>query len=95
MANRNCAPDDLVAVAGELGRAVSIPTLWIYAQNDSYFGPELSRRMADTFRAAGGRADFHLLPAVGEDGHFIIHYPEAVRFWAPILDKFLARIGPQ
>ena len=93
-ANRNCAPDDLIAVSAEFGRAIRIPTLWIYTQNDSYFGPDLSQRMAHSFRAAGGRADFHLLPAFGEEGHFIIHSPDAVRIWAPIVEKFLARVSP-
>jgi dienelactone hydrolase len=95
MANQNCAPDKLVDVTEQLGRGIRIPTLWLYPRNDTFFGPDLSQRMADKFRAAGGRADFHLLPPFGEDGHFFIHSPDAVRIWAPIVDKFLARIGTQ
>jgi hypothetical protein len=44
--------------------------LWIYAENDSYFGPELTKRMHNAFTAAGGDAEYHLLPAFGNDGHF-------------------------
>ena len=70
--NNNCAPDKLVAATGEFGRAARVPMLWIYAENDSYFGPELTKRMHVAFTAAGGDAEYHLLPAFGNDGHFLI-----------------------
>ena len=38
--NNNCAPDRLVAATGEFGRTARIPMLWIYIENDTYFGPE-------------------------------------------------------
>ncbi len=90
VANRNCAPDRLVDAAAAYGRTGRVPTLWLYSQNDSYFGPALSRRMAEAYRAAGGRADYRLLPAVGEEGHTLIYSQDAVRSWAPIVEKFVA-----
>jgi len=63
--------------------------LWIYARNDSYFGPELSKRLADAFRAAGGNAEYHLLPDFGADGHFMIDSADAVQIWAPLVSEFL------
>ena len=88
-AGRNCAPERLVATAGEFGRKARVPILWLSAENDSYFGPELSKRMAEAFRGAGGRAEYHLLPPVGDDGHRMISAPEAVATWGPIVEKFL------
>ena len=38
---------------------------------------------------AGGRADFHLLPPVGNDGHDLIRSSEGAVLWAPLLEKFL------
>src|SRR5262249_52457269 len=90
--NRNCAPDRLVEALSEFGRAARIPTLWIYAQNDLYFDPALSRRMADAFRSSGGRADFHLVPAFDDDGHRLMEAADGVAVWAPLVEKFLARI---
>jgi dienelactone hydrolase len=87
--NSNCAPDRLVEAAAQFGRTARIPTLWIYVQNDSYFGPELSRRLASAYEAAGGNVEYHLLPDFGEDGHFFIDSPDAVRIWAPLVSKFL------
>jgi len=87
--NNNCAPDRLVEAAAQFGRTARTPMLWIYVHNDSYFGPELSMRLASAFQAAGGNVEYHLLPDFGEDGHFFIDSPDAVRFWEPLVGKFL------
>jgi dienelactone hydrolase len=87
--NNNCAPDRLVAATAAFGRTARIPMLWIYTRNDTYFGPELSRRMHDAFVAAGGQADYRLLEAFGSDGHFLIDAPEAVSIWSPLVEQFL------
>src|SRR5262249_17853912 len=87
----NCAPDRLVEAAGQFGRTARIPMLWIYTHNDSYFGPELSMRLASAFQAAGGNVEYHLLPDFGADGHFFIDSPDAVQIWAPLVSDFLAR----
>ena len=87
----NCAPDRLVAAAAKFGATARVATLWLYAQNDSYFAPALAQRMADAFRAAGGRAEFHLLPAVKDDGHGLIETPEGAAAWEPVVAEFLAK----
>ena len=92
IANQNCAPDHLVSAAAAYGRTAGAPTLWLYSANDSYFGPDLSRRMADAFRSAGGRAEYRLLPPVGEEGHSLIYSRAAVHYWGPIVEKFLTTL---
>ena len=87
--NNNCAPDNLVEAAAQFGRTARIPALWIYVHNDSYFGPELSMRMASAYRAAGGNVEYHLLPDFGQDGHFMIDSGDAVPIWAPLVREFL------
>lgn len=87
--NNNCAPDRLVETAGAFGSTARIPTLWIYTRNDTYFGPDLSRRMHAAFVAAGGQADYHLLDPFGGDGHFLIDAPQAVAIWSPLVGQFL------
>jgi dienelactone hydrolase len=88
-ANNNCAPDKLVAATGELGRTARTPMLWIYVENDTFFGPALSNRMHQAYTAAGGSAEYHLLPPFGSDGHFLIDSPEAIPLWAPLVAAFL------
>src|SRR3979409_1352407 len=68
--NNNCAPDRLVDATGEFGRTSRGPMLWMYIENDTDFGPELSKRLHAAFRAAGGNAEYHLFPPHGGDGHF-------------------------
>jgi dienelactone hydrolase len=87
--NNNCAPDKLVEAAGELGRTSRVPMLWIYIENDTFFGPELSRRMYAAFTAAGGNAEYFLFPPHGSDGHYFIGSPDAVRIWSPLVGAFL------
>ena len=89
--NSNCAPDRLVEAAAQFGRTARIPMLWIYTRNDSYFGPELSMRLASAFKSAGGVVEYHLLPDFGADGHFFIDSPDAIRIWSPLVSEFLGR----
>lgn len=87
--NNNCAPDNLVEAAAQFGRTARIPMLWIYCHNDSYFGPELTKRLATAFQAAGGNVEYHTLPDFGGDGHFMIDSADAVQIWAPLVSEFL------
>jgi len=89
--NNKCAPDKLVAATGEFGRTARVPMLWIYAENDTYFGPELTKRMHDAFVAAGGNAEYRVLPPFGSDGHFMIDSPDAVPIWSPLVSQFLEK----
>jgi dienelactone hydrolase len=87
--NNNCAPDKLVDATREFGRTSRIPMLWIYSENDTYFGPELSKRMHAAFTEAGGNAEYEMLPPFGSDGHFLIDAPEGVPIWSPLVSRFL------
>jgi pimeloyl-ACP methyl ester carboxylesterase len=87
--NYNCAPDRLVATTGEFGRTARTPMLWIYIANDTFFGPELSRRMHEAYTGAGGNAEYHLLPPFGSDGHFLVSSPDGLPFWTPLVAAFL------
>jgi dienelactone hydrolase len=94
-ANNNCAPDQLVAAAAAYGQTARIPTLWLYAENDTYFTPDLSRRMADAFGAAGGDAEYHLLPPVRGDGHALALTAGPEAMWKEPLGAFLNTIVRQ
>jgi invasion protein IalB len=89
--NNNCAPDKLVTATGEFGRTARIPMLWIYAENDTYFGPELTKRMYTAFVEAGGNAEYRMLPSFGSDGHFMIDSADAVPIWSPLAAQFLQK----
>ena len=65
-----CAPEKLIAASKALGQNARVPVTWLVAENDSYFSPALSRRMAEAFRAGGDRVTFTVLPPFARDGHF-------------------------
>jgi dienelactone hydrolase len=89
--NNNCAPDRLVEAAGEFGRSARIPMLWIYAENDTFFGPALTRRMHEAYTGAGGNAEYRMLPPFGHDGHFLIGSADAIPIWEPLVKQFLEK----
>ena len=86
--NQVCAPHTLISAAAEFGKAARLPVTWLVAANDTYFSPELSRRMADAFRG-GGRVDFRVLPASGSEGHWMAETEAGVKIAGPELDRAL------
>ncbi|MEH2530732.1 dienelactone hydrolase [Bradyrhizobium sp. AZCC 1588] len=87
--SRVCAPHTLMAAAGEFGKAARVRVTWLVAANDSYFSPAFSRQLADAFRAAGGKADFRVLPAHGSEGHWLVETGGGVTLAGPELDRAL------
>jgi len=86
-----CREDRLAAAAATYGRTSRVPQLWVYTENDRYFGPALSRRMHEAFVAAGGRAIFVLAPAFRSDGHAF--FAKGTAQWLPQIDAFLGSLG--
>ena len=86
-----CNAERLVEAASLYGRTSTVPQLWIYAANDTFFGPDLARRMHEAFVAAGGRANLKALPAFGTDGHAF--FSQGTPQWTPIVADFLSEAG--
>jgi hypothetical protein len=45
--------------------------------------------MHAAFTAAGGNAEFQMLPPFGSDGHFLIGSPDGIPLWVPLVTRFL------
>ena len=86
-----CSPKAVAAQIVAAARQAPIPSIWIYAQNDRYWGPNVPRDWHAAYVAAGGQAEFHMLPPLGEDGHNIIGPGFAQ--WRPLIDRFLVSLG--
>ena len=83
-----CTADLLVDAYATFGKTIRIPTLWLYSENDHFFGPKLARRFFTAFTGAGGTGEFVALPAFGEDGHRLLT-SEGVPLWRDRVDAFL------
>jgi dienelactone hydrolase len=92
--NQVCAPHTLISAAGEFGKSARVPVTWLVAANDSYFSPDLSRRMADAFRAGGDKVNFRVLAASGSEGHWLAETESGVKSAGPELDRALKGLGP-
>jgi dienelactone hydrolase len=88
--NSVCGAAELVKAAHDYGRTARAPTLWLYAKNDSYFGPAIAAKMAAAWKDGGGLVDFEPLPAYGRDGHTIADDRAGWGLWGESLDRFLA-----
>lgn len=88
---RPCSTAGMEQLAAQYGARSTLPTLWVYAENDKYFGPTHPREWAAAYRAAGGAAEFVQFPAAGDDGHRLFADFPAV--WHPVVVDFLRRQG--
>jgi dienelactone hydrolase len=88
---RPCAPQALERMFGNYGKTARIPMLWIYTENDMYFGPELPRQWHAAYVAAGGQAQLVQFPPQGDDGHQLFsRFPQ---LWQPKVAEFLDAKG--
>jgi dienelactone hydrolase len=86
-----CAPWALEKMFSDYGKTARIPTLWIYTENDMYFGPKLPKQWFDAYKATGGSGEYMLFPALGKSGHgFFTLHPEG---WRPAVLEFLKANG--
>jgi dienelactone hydrolase len=91
--NKVCAPQTLMSAAEEFGEDARVPVIWLVAANDSYFSPELSRKIADAFSHAGGKVEFRMLPASGSEGHWLAEADGGEKLYGPALDSALKALG--
>ncbi|MGJ4890331.1 alpha/beta hydrolase family protein [Bradyrhizobium sp. HKCCYLRH3099] len=68
---RICGELRLRDAARAFGHNAQLRVTWLVAANDSYFPPALSREIADAFVSGGAQVDFKLLPAFGNEGHWL------------------------
>ena len=88
---RPCSPEAMERLFGQYGKTAHMPTLWIYTENDQYFGPTYPQEWFKAFREAGGKGEFTQFPPYGEDGHALFsRYPEV---WQPRVRAFLEQVG--
>ena len=67
--------------------------LWVYAQNDTFFRPEIAAALYKSFSDAGGKADFHAMPAFGDEGHHLFGAKGGSDVWGPLVETYLKQQG--
>ena len=86
-----CDEPSLARAFTAAGKGAQPPMLWLYSENDRFWGADLPRRWHQAYVAAGGKAEFVSLPAIGADGHGAMITGGV--HWRPAVDDFLTRLG--
>jgi len=84
------------AMAGAFGKyaqTTKAPSIWFYAENDSYFSPGCVRTAYDEYSKNGGQATLYVLPAFKKDGHHLFSDPSGIPIWRQKVLKFLQDTG--
>ena len=83
----------LVSAFAEYGARAKLPSLWMYGQNDSLFGPELAGRMHASYVQAGGRGRLVEFPSFKRDAHGMLASRDGEKVWLADTERFLQEIG--
>jgi dienelactone hydrolase len=67
---QGCPKEDvLVQAFKDFGTKSRVPTLWMYAKNDTSFSPEVVALMRNAFLDGGGNVKLVMFDPIGKDGH--------------------------
>ena len=83
----------LVTAFTSYGSRTSLPSLWFYGANDSYFDPALAQRLQTAYQSAGGPSQLIAFGRFKSDAHALISSHDGVPVWWPDTERFLQRLG--
>jgi pimeloyl-ACP methyl ester carboxylesterase len=88
-----CRADDVERLFAGYARTSDMPSLWLYAPNDLYFGGPVAPRWHAAYQAAGGRAQLVLTAPAPQDraGHHIVN--QHLNLWSAAAEDWLRRLG--
>ena len=88
----SCGSEEMEALMSAYGRTTQVPSLWLYAENDMYWGAEWPRAWHRAFAAGGSRALFIMTdPVPHADGHQLL--ARGSWLWTAPVDRFLEGLG--
>ena len=92
--NNDCPwAQSLIDAFESYGATTKIPSLWFYGANDSYFNPEIVRKMYGAYTSAGGDAKLIAYGAFKNDSHVMSSSADGVAIWWPETEALLKRVG--
>jgi dienelactone hydrolase len=83
----------LVNAFTSYGSRTSLPSLWFYGENDSYFDHPLAQRLQMAYQSAGGPSQLIAYGRFKSDAHGLVSSRDGVAIWWPETERFLKRIG--
>ena len=86
-----CNPAATSSYWGASAKQAQVPMLWMYWENDRFWGPDIPKHWHQAWIGGGAQARWVGFPAVGDDGHSGINLD--MDHWLPVLDDFLRGLG--
>ena len=86
-----CAPRRMSDYWGKLANPAVAPMLWMYWQNDKFWGEDRPKAWHKAWVAGGASADFKSFPPAGSDGNSGLGID--MNSWLPVVDDFLNKLG--
>ena len=90
-----CRSELMQKLYASYGAIARVPVLWLYSENDKYWGKQLPQAWFGAFSKAGGPGEFSQLPALpsalGDDGHASFTRNPAA--WRPAFEEFIRKNG--
>lgn len=83
----------LVTAVIDYAAKTTLPSLWFYGENDSYFNPELVSQMFHAYQSAGGQAQLITFGKFKADAHGLAGSRDGVAIWWPETERFLQSVG--
>jgi dienelactone hydrolase len=88
---QSCGVNQIARLWKNKAKEAKADMLWLYWENDLFWGPQAPRDWHQAWTEGGGRAQFHQLPAFGKDGHS--GFTSDMDHWVPLVDAYLAKAG--
>jgi dienelactone hydrolase len=85
-----CNADELIRTFHEFGEKSRVPMLWVYSENDHFFGPQIAQAFYQAFTQAGGKATFIHAAPYRKDGHGLFSLG-GISIWTVMVDDFLKK----
>lgn len=83
----------LVTAFASYGAGTTLPSLWFYGENDSYFDHALAQRLQAAYQSAGGPSQLIAYGQFKSDAHGMVGSRDGVPVWWPETEHFLNSIG--
>jgi dienelactone hydrolase len=88
---QSCGVNQIARLWKNKAKDAQTDMLWLYWENDLFWGPQAPRDWHQAWTEGGGRAQFHQLPVAGKDGHS--GFTSDMDHWVPLVDAYLAKAG--
>ena len=88
----SCGLEAMEPLMASYGKRTHVPSLWLYAQNDSFWGAEWPRIWHDAYATGGSDSRLVMTRAVANgDGHQLL--TRGTSLWTSYVDRFLQDHG--